>query len=119
VEPRTGARVIDPKTCIACGKCEQACIFPTPLESLAVGSQRFGQHSRITYDEQLNVFAKCDLCSFRAEGPACIERCPVNIKIKQGLLKSDVMCLDLLAPQNKTNFAKMRTQQTAPAQAGE
>lgn len=118
VEPRTGARVIDPKTCIACGKCEQACIFPTPAENLAVGSQRFGQHSRITHDEQLNVFAKCDLCSFRAEGPACIELCPVNIKITRGEVKSDVMCLDLLAPVNKANFATMREQQTVPAGAG-
>jgi Fe-S-cluster-containing hydrogenase component 2 len=117
VEPRTGARVIDPKTCIACGKCEQACIFPTPVESHAVSTQRYNQRSRITHDEKLNVFAKCDLCSFRPEGPACIERCPVNIKIKQGLIKSDVMCLDLLQPENKANFAKMREQQTVPQEA--
>ncbi|MBA4179524.1 MAG: hypothetical protein C0506_02950 [Anaerolinea sp.] len=117
VESRTGARVIDPETCIACGKCEQACIFPTPIESEAVSTQRYGQKSRITRDEKLNVYAKCDLCSFRPKGPACIERCPVNIKINQGQLKSDVLCLDLLKPVDKANFAKMRDQQTAPKEA--
>jgi hypothetical protein len=54
-----------------------------------------------------------------AEGPACIERCPVNIRINQGLLKSDVMCLDLLEPVDKPNFARMREQQTAPRGAKE
>ncbi len=119
VEPKTGARVIDPKDCIACGKCEQACIFPTPIEDEAVGKDRFGQRARITRDEKLNVFAKCDLCYFRPEGPACIERCPVNIRINQGLIKSDVLCLDLLEPVDKTNFAMMREQQTAPGQTKE
>ncbi|HLZ71501.1 MAG TPA: 4Fe-4S dicluster domain-containing protein [Dehalococcoidia bacterium] len=115
VDGKTGARVIDPKTCIACGKCEQACIFPTPPESQAVSSEHYHQTSRITRDTKLNVFAKCDLCNFRPEGPACIERCPVNVRIKQGIIKSDVMCLDLLKPENKSNFEKMRAQQTAPA----
>jgi Fe-S-cluster-containing hydrogenase component 2 len=118
VEPRTGARVIDPKTCIACGKCQQACIFPTPDESQAVGTERLGQESRISYDAKRNVFAKCDLCYFRDQGPACIERCPVNVRIKQGLVQSDVMCLDLLKPMNKSNFARMRVQQTTPPQPG-
>ncbi len=117
VDAKTGARVINPDTCIACGKCAQSCIFPTPIESLAVSTQRLGQQSRITYDEKLNVFAKCDLCTFRPEGPACIERCPVNIRIKQGTIKSDVLCLDLLKPENKANFAKMREQQTVPQEA--
>jgi len=112
VEPRTGARVIDPSTCIACAKCEQACIFPTPIESQATGSDRFDQRSRITYDQTLNVYAKCDMCYFREQGPACIEQCPVNIRIQQGLLQSDVLCLDLLTPVNEDNFQRMRVQQT-------
>ena len=116
-DSKTGARVINPDTCIACGKCEQACLFPTPPESEAVAPEKVGQVSRITYDQPRNIYTKCDLCSFRPEGPACIERCPVNIAIKQGTVKSDVMCLDLLKPQNKTNFAKMREQQTTPQEA--
>jgi Fe-S-cluster-containing hydrogenase component 2 len=117
VDSKSGARVINPDTCIACGKCEQACLFPTPPESEAVAPEKVGQKSRITYDKSLNVYTKCDLCSFRPEGPACIERCPVNLAIKQGTVKSDVMCLDLLKPENKANFAKMRDQQTAPQEA--
>jgi len=117
VDSKTGARVINPDTCIACGKCEQACLFPTPPESEAVASEKVGQQARITYDKARNVYTKCDLCSFRPEGPVCIERCPVNVAIKEGKVKSDVLCLDLLKPENKTNFAKMREQQTAPQEA--
>jgi Fe-S-cluster-containing hydrogenase component 2 len=115
VDPKTGARVIDAKTCIACGKCNQACLFPSLDESLAVNTIRFGQASRITYDSHMNVFGKCDLCNFRAEGPACVERCPVNIRIQQGIIKSDVPCLALAKPENQANFDKMRKQQTVSA----
>src|SRR6266550_4449103 len=88
VDPKTGARVINRDTCIACGKCEKSCIFPSLDEALATGKQELHQHSRITYDEKLNVYAKCDLCYFREEGPACIERCPVNIRIKDKQIAS-------------------------------
>ncbi|HLF78695.1 MAG TPA: 4Fe-4S dicluster domain-containing protein [Dehalococcoidia bacterium] len=115
VEDSTGARVIDRDTCIACGKCEKSCIFPSLDEALATGREELHQRSRITYDEQLNVYAKCDLCYFREEGPACIEKCPVNIRINQKQIASDVLCLDLLEPVNEANFAKMRKQQTVDA----
>lgn len=110
VEPETGARYIKEDVCIACGKCEQACIFPTLNEALATGSERFEQRSRITHDRTRNVFAKCDLCYFRQEGPACIQRCPVNIRIKQGIIDSDVLCLDL-PPADASTFAFMESQQ--------
>jgi hydrogenase-4 component A len=112
VESDTGARVIDRDTCIACGKCEKACIFPTLDEALATGSDRYDQRSRITHDDRLNVFAKCDMCYFREEGPACIQQCPVNIRINEKLIQSDVLCLDLLEPVNQANFERMREQQT-------
>jgi len=115
VDPKTGARVINRDTCIACGKCEKSCIFPSLDEALATGKQELHQHSRITYDEKLNVYAKCDLCYFREEGPACIERCPVNIRIKDKQIASDVLCLDLLEPVNQANFEKMRKEQTPSA----
>lgn len=111
-EAKSGARVIDPAICIACGKCEQVCIFPTPDEAKTVGSDRFNQHSRITHDAKRNVFAKCDMCHFRAQGPACVERCPVNVRIRQGVVKSDVLCLDVLGPVTDQNFTRMRVQQT-------
>jgi Fe-S-cluster-containing hydrogenase component 2 len=115
VDEETGARVIDRDTCIACGKCEKACLFPTLDEALATSNERLDQKSRITYDERLNVYAKCDLCYFREEGPACIERCPVNIRINQKLIQSDVLCLDLLQPVNARNFESMRKQQAVTA----
>ncbi|MQA00038.1 MAG: 4Fe-4S dicluster domain-containing protein [Dehalococcoidia bacterium] len=114
VEPTTGARIINESTCIACGKCEDACIFPTIDEARATGEERFGQRSRITYDETRNVYAKCDLCYFRPEGPACIEQCPVNIRINEGIIQSDVLCLDL-APGDRATFERMREQQAVPA----
>jgi Fe-S-cluster-containing hydrogenase component 2 len=115
VDGKTGARVIDKDTCIACGKCEQSCIFPTLDEALATGKQHLNERSRITHDAKRNVYTKCDLCYFREEGPACIERCPVNIKIHEGAIKSDTLCLDLLKPVNATNFEKMRKLQTVNA----
>jgi Fe-S-cluster-containing hydrogenase component 2 len=115
VNQETGARVINRDTCIACGKCEQSCIFPTLDEALATSDQRYGQRSRITYDEKLDVYAKCDMCYFRDEGPACVERCPVNIRINQKQIMSDVLCLDVLGPVDEGNFARMRRQQQLDA----
>jgi formate hydrogenlyase subunit 2 len=111
VDPQTGARVINEKTCIACGRCAQACPFDVRAESVARNQQTVGQKTRITYDPKKNVFTKCDLCYFRPEGPACIERCPINIRIKQGIIKSDHPCLD--APKSdQALFQKNRDIQT-------
>lgn len=110
VEPTTGARYIDEDACIACSKCEQACVFPNLDDSLSTGSERPAQTSRITYDPERDTYVKCDLCFFREEGPACIQRCPVNIRIDQGLLESDVLCLDL-PPANQASFETIREQE--------
>lgn len=114
VDPKTGARIIDEKACIACGRCAQACPFDVRSELVATNQLMSGQKTRITYDPVKNVFAKCDLCYFREEGPACVERCPINIRIKQGIVKvaDGRMCLD--APKSdKDHFIKLRDQQTA------
>jgi Fe-S-cluster-containing hydrogenase component 2 len=95
IEPKTGARYVDEKTCIACGRCAEACPYTVVVEDRATNQTVFQQNSRITYDPKKNVYAKCDLCFFRPEGPACIERCPVNVRIRQGIIKSDTLCLDL------------------------
>lgn len=116
VEPKTGARYIKENVCIACGKCEQACIFPTFPEAASTNSADFRQVSRITFDPKRNVYAKCDLCYFREEGPACVARCPVNIRIREGIVKSDVLCLDVPA-STKANFERMRSQQAVPPPA--
>jgi len=94
IDPKTGARYIDEDKCIACGRCSEACPFPTFSETEATGRETLGQHSRITYDPAKNVFTKCDLCYWRPEGPACVEACPVNVRIRQGILQSDHLCLE-------------------------
>lgn len=112
IDAKTGARVIDPESCVACGKCDQACLFPSLDESLAANTLLFQQRSRITYDAKLDVFGKCDLCNFRAEGPACVERCPVNIAIRDGRIESAVSCLALAGAESGGNFDTMRRGQT-------
>lgn len=94
VEPTSGARIIVEDKCIACGRCSEACPFPTLVETEATNRIALGQSSRITYDPARNVYVKCDLCYWREEGPACVEACPVNVRILQGILKSDHLCLD-------------------------
>ncbi|MEZ4867327.1 MAG: 4Fe-4S binding protein [Caldilineaceae bacterium] len=97
IEPNSGVRHIDESKCIACGRCATACPFPVFPESEATNHEALGQRTRITYDPAKDVYTKCDLCYWRPEGPACAERCPVNIRIRQGLIDSDVMCLDVPA----------------------
>lgn len=94
IEVNTGARIIDENKCIACGRCAEACPFPVYPESEATGGELLGQETRITYDPAKDVYTKCDLCYWRPEGPACVERCPVNIRIRQGLVESDHLCLE-------------------------
>jgi formate hydrogenlyase subunit 2 len=111
VDPKTGARVINEKTCIACGRCAESCPFDVRSEAVATDQLTTGQKTRITYDPQKNVFTKCDLCYFRDEGPACVQRCPINIRIKQGIIKSDHLCLNL-PKSDEAQFQKMKEQQT-------
>ncbi len=111
VDPKTGARVINEKACIACGRCAEACPFDVRSEAVAVDQTIEGQKTRITYDPKKNVFTKCDLCYFRDEGPSCVQHCPINIRIKQGIIKSDHLCLNL-PKSDQAQFEKMKAQQT-------
>jgi len=115
VDPRTGARYIAEDRCVTCGRCNEACIFPTSDLSQAVNLLTSDptppQKSRITYDPENDVFAKCDLCYWRNGGPACVERCPVNVRIRQGIIKSDHLCLDAPAGDRAT-WARLREFQT-------
>jgi Fe-S-cluster-containing hydrogenase component 2 len=113
VDDKTHARVIDNDTCIACGKCEASCIFPALDESVATGKQVLHQKSRISYDDMLEVYTKCDLCYFREEGPACVQKCPVNIAIRDKKVSSSTMCLDVSPKVNGDTFEKLRKGQTA------
>ncbi|MCL6649285.1 MAG: 4Fe-4S binding protein [Chloroflexi bacterium] len=107
IDPRTHARVIAENLCIACGKCEAACPFPTRDEAAATNQKPNGQRKRIIYDRVKRVYTKCDLCSWRPEGPACVERCPVNVRIRQGVIQSKVLCLDII-PADTAGFEKVR-----------
>jgi formate hydrogenlyase subunit 2 len=126
VEATTGARIIREDVCVSCNRCAEACIFPVSGEANATNQLKIGQQSRISYDPDKDTFTKCDLCYWRdgnqsglpGSGPACVQQCPVNIRIKQGILKSDRMCLDA-PPATKETWDKLRTFQTfetSPAQ---
>jgi Fe-S-cluster-containing dehydrogenase component len=112
VEPRTGARFIREDICVSCGRCAEACPFPISDESKATHPEpELGQKTRISYDKEADTFAKCDLCYWRNGGPACVERCPVNVRIKQGIIKSDHLCLEAPAG-SRENWARLREFQT-------
>ncbi len=111
VDPKTGARFIKEETCVACGRCNEACPFPISPESEATNQLTLDQRSRITYDPKADTYAKCDLCFWREGGPACVERCPVNIRIRQGIVKSDRLCLSEL-PADRETWGRLRTFQT-------
>jgi Fe-S-cluster-containing hydrogenase component 2 len=118
VDPKTGARYINEDTCVTCGRCNEACIFPSSDLAHATNlkaSPTPPQTSRITYDPVKDTFAKCDLCFWREAGPACVEACPINVRIRQGILKVDAgrMCLSL-PEANKETWGKLRTFQTFP-----
>ncbi|MCP4219009.1 MAG: 4Fe-4S dicluster domain-containing protein [bacterium] len=61
IDPRTHARYINEEVCVGCLSCYEACAY-TP--------------HRINYDSIRIKALKCDLCTNRAEGPACVEFCP-------------------------------------------
>jgi anaerobic carbon-monoxide dehydrogenase iron sulfur subunit len=113
VEPTTGARIIREDVCVACNRCAEACIFPTTNEAEATNQLRLNQESRISFDPVKDTFTKCDLCYWREGGPACVERCPVNIRIRQGILKVEAerMCLDLPKVQDQPTWDKLRASQ--------
>ena len=89
----------------------------------ATNQLNIGQESRISYDPVKDSFTKCDLCYWRDEGgPArCAERCPVNIRIRQGILKSRSGACAWTCPRSRTtrpgtNCARTQTFEGAPAQ---
>lgn len=96
---QTGSSVqINESTCIGCKMCGLACPFGaiTPAASAPVGLPDMFEHyippeelgygmphsepglnSFLKWDAGVkNIAVKCDLCYFRAQGPACVESCP-------------------------------------------
>lgn len=58
LDKKTGARIIDPAKCQACGECYAACPW-----------------DMIVYNEEKNVYTKCDLCG---GDPQCVKYCPAD-----------------------------------------
>ena len=56
-----GVAVLVEEDCIQCGACAEACPYQA-----------------IFYHEAQDRHLKCDLCDGRAEGPLCVEVCPVG-----------------------------------------
>lgn len=59
-----GVAVLDESACIGCAACFDACSF--------------GAIVRVQSPSAAERFLKCDLCAGRAEGPVCVELCPVG-----------------------------------------
>lgn len=93
IDPETGNRYINEKACIDCGKCEVDC--PVTFEGTQVRGAQPISSKRVVHDGAANVYNKCDLCVGREGGPICVERCPVNVAIRTGYVKSDHLALDL------------------------
>jgi len=96
IDKDTGARYIDESRCQACGRCQKAC--PFYVEGTLTRDNEVAKLNRISYDEERDVYVKCDLCRGREEGPICVERCPINKRKRQGVLQlaEDEWCLDLV-----------------------
>ncbi|MGE4536261.1 MAG: 4Fe-4S dicluster domain-containing protein [Desulfovibrio sp.] len=58
LDPKTGARVIDPAKCTGCGECMAACPWDMIVEN-----------------KEKNIFTKCDLCG---GDPQCVKYCPAD-----------------------------------------
>lgn len=95
IDPTTGARYIDEQTCISCGKCEEAC--PYPIEGMEASTTKSIASKRIWYDAKKKTYVKCDLCRGRQGGPACVEQCPVNKGINNGVISSKKKTLAVAA----------------------
>ncbi|WFS62641.1 4Fe-4S dicluster domain-containing protein [Pseudodesulfovibrio thermohalotolerans] len=58
LDPKTGARVIDPAKCQGCGECFAACPYDMIVEN-----------------KEKSIFSKCDLCG---GDPMCVKYCPAD-----------------------------------------
>lgn len=63
IDPSTGARVIRDDDCTGCALCAKACPANT-------------RGAIIRFRPSRGTYTKCDLCTGRAQGPACTEACP-------------------------------------------
>ena len=62
-----GVVYINEENCIGCGLCIKACALDPPRINMVKST-----------DKALRKAKKCDLCRSRADGPACVQWCPVR-----------------------------------------
>jgi Fe-S-cluster-containing hydrogenase component 2 len=69
-----GVPAIYQDECLLCGACAEACPY-----------------NALFYDPHTGIYLKCDLCSGRAEGPVCVQVCPVAaITLVEDVQKEEV-----------------------------
>jgi len=92
VEPTTGARFIREDVCVACNRCAEACIFPTSPEENATNQLKFNQESAsIRYDPVQGQLHQVRPVLLARRRPSLRRALPVNIRIRQGILKVDAV----------------------------
>jgi Fe-S-cluster-containing dehydrogenase component len=64
---KSGVVVVNELVCTGCMRCVKACAFSPPRINMVRSRSKETRGAR-----------KCDLCSGRADGPACIQWCPVK-----------------------------------------
>jgi len=63
-----GVVILDEEKCVKCGACAKAC----PYDAIVLS------------ENPEKRYLKCDLCAGRAEGPVCVEVCPVEAIVMEG-----------------------------------
>lgn len=82
---RNGVNIVDDGKCIGCKKCMVACPFGMiDIKPKISNGQPEAQNGLCIHtaagEQEKEVFVtyKCDLCSGRKKGPACVEVCPAG-----------------------------------------
>ena len=91
----TGDAVLDLETCIGCGMCTQVCPFGV-----------------VELNKPTKKALKCDLCSDRRGGPACVESCPTQAL---SLAEPDAAVAERLDPPK---VAEQLISEAQPPEAG-